>query len=132
MRRTFVTVSACFEPHIADSGDIRGRIEWPVHEPFAMIYKVTTTSKILVLNPALPEPHLALPNQPASRAARGAGCFFTQAVYSKTYGRVLMYGGQGFSDWQTPSVNVTRETSVLSDFWCVHAVGYIECMVGSA
>lgn len=30
-----------------------------------------------------------------------------------------MYGGRGYSDWQMPSVNVTTETSVLSDFWCV-------------
>lgn len=42
-----------------------------------------------------------------------------KAVYSKTHAMVLMYGGQGYSDWQTPSVNVTTETSVLSDFWCV-------------
>lgn len=42
-----------------------------------------------------------------------------QAVYSKTHAMVLMYGGQGYSDWQTPSVNVTTETSVLSDFWWV-------------
>lgn len=45
-----------------------------------------------------------------------------QAVYSKTLEMVLMYGGQGYSDWQTPSVNVTTETSVLSDFWCVDMI----------
>lgn len=45
--------------------------------------------------------------------------WWKQAVYSKTHAMVLMYGGQGYSDWQTPSVNITTETSVLSDFWWV-------------
>ncbi|CBN78621.1 conserved unknown protein [Ectocarpus siliculosus] len=47
-----------------------------------------------------------------------------QAVYSKKHAMVLMYGGQGYSDWQTPSVNITTATSVLSDFW---VLGMSEC-----
>lgn len=43
-----------------------------------------------------------------------------QAVYSSTYGIILLYGGEGYSDWKLPAMDVTMETSVLSDFWCVH------------